>query len=271
MTAQVLLGTQSWGFKGWVGPFYPVGTRSADMLSVYGHAFPTVEVDSTFYAIPAGPVVRSWAQSVPDEFIFALKVPQAITHERQLEAAGDLLERFLERARLLEDRLGPLLIQMSPAFHPTGENRSVLKDFVAALPDGYRWAMEFRHPRWIGPATLDLLRGRNVALALADGRWIRRSTLLDLAERPTADFAYLRWLGSSRALTDFSRVQVVRDRELWHWASAIRALSSRVPAVFGYINNQFEGHAPESVRRLQQMVGQEPVPAEALRDQAELF
>ena len=271
MTAQVLLGTQSWNFNGWIGPFYQQGTRPLSMLSVYSRAFATVEVDSTFYGLPPEPVVQAWAQQVPDGFIFSLKVPQAITHERRLVGVGDLLARFLERVRPLEDHLGPLLVQLSPAFRPTEQNRIVFKEFLEALPGGFRWAVEFRHSGWIIPATLGLLQSRNAALVLADGRWIHRSTMLDLASDPTADFAYLRWLGSSRALNDFSRIQIDRGGGLWQWATAVQELSQRVTAVFGYISNQFEGHAPASVRKLQEMIGQEPVAAEALRDEAKFF
>src|SRR5947209_19135495 len=81
MTAQIRLGTQGWNYDAWVGPFYPVGTRSADYLTVYARAFDTVEVDSTFYAIPPARTIRGWFDRTPHDFVFALKLPQEITHE----------------------------------------------------------------------------------------------------------------------------------------------------------------------------------------------
>ena len=66
MGGRVLIGTQGWNYAGWVGPFYPEGTRSADMLTRYAEAFPTVEVDSTFYACPPAKSVRGWAERSPD-------------------------------------------------------------------------------------------------------------------------------------------------------------------------------------------------------------
>ena len=80
----VRIGTQGWNYEGWVGAFYPVGTRPADFLSIYSRAFDTVEVDSTFYAIPPSKTVRGWADRTPPGFTFALKMPQEITHERRL-------------------------------------------------------------------------------------------------------------------------------------------------------------------------------------------
>ncbi len=271
MVTDIYLGTQGWSYSAWVGPFYPRGTSQSRMLHVYGRAFATVEVDSTFYAVPAEPIVREWRERVPDGFVFSLKVPQEITHTRQLVETSGVLDQFLERADLLGDRLGPLLIQLSPAFRATQEHRSVLDEFVSALPTRYQWAIEFRDPKWITSEMLDRLRARNVALALVEGRWIRRRMMLDLVNRPTADFAYVRWMGPSRTITDYSHVQEDRERELALWADALRALRARVRAVFGYFNNHFQGHSPHSVRTLQRLLGQKPVEPRALQEQVELF
>lgn len=271
MSAGFLFGTQGWCYDSWVGPFYPPGTRGADMLTQYGRAFSTVEVDSTFYAIPATPVVEGWRARVPDGFKFALKVPQQVTHEKRLVEVSEVLGRFLARVSLLEDRLGPLLVQLSPAFKPTADSHHVLKEFVNALPDEYRWVVEFRDQRWIVPETLELLGLKGVALALVDGRWIRRRTTLELCLRPTAHFAYLRWMGPGRRYTDYSRVQDPARRELAMWTDALLALADRVDTVYGYVNNHFQGHAPHSARELQRIVGQEPVEPASLREQVELF
>jgi uncharacterized protein YecE (DUF72 family) len=267
----VLLGAQGWNYGSWVGTFYPKGTKPAAMLETYARAFHTVEADSTAYAIPADPVVQSWRQRVPPGFVFAPKLPQEITHERRLQDVTVVLRKFLDRLRQLGDRLGPILVQLSPGFRATDGNRGLLRQFLAELPDEFRWAFEFRDAGWITPATMELLRSRNAALALVDGRWIRREMMMELAIEPTADFAYLRWIGADRRLTDFSHPQFDRSRELQSWADAIRKLTERVGTVFGYVNNYFEGHAPHSVRALQRLLGQEPVPPDALREQAELF
>ena len=271
MNAAVLLGTQGWNYPDWVGPFYPPGTRSVDLLRVYGRAFPTVEVDSTFYAIPAEPVLRSWRQRVPEGFVFALKVPQEITHEKRLIGVEGLLNRFCARAGVLGTAVGPLLIQLSPEFHPTWANREALRAFLELLPMRFRWAIEFRHAGWLDAETLELLRGHGVALALADSRWIKRGIVLELAIEPTADFAYLRWMGEQRRITDFSHVQIDRESELAAWVQAVEALAGRVGTVYGYFNNQYQGHSPESARTLQQLLGLSVVAPALLQEQAELF
>lgn len=267
----VTLGTQGWNYRDWIGPFYPIGTRAPDMLDCYARAFSTVEVDSTFYGPPAEPVVRGWASRVPESFRFALKVPQQITHERRLVDVADLLERFLTRARLLGGRLGPLLLQMPPDWPPTMEARRALAAFLPTLPTDLRWAIEFRDARWLDDETLSALARHRVALALVEGRWVKRDDMLVLADRPTADFAYVRWMGPDRRLTTFTRIQVNREREIEAWAAPLTALSGRVREVFGYFNNHFQGHSPASARAMQQQLGLPSVAPESLRLQEELF
>jgi uncharacterized protein YecE (DUF72 family) len=241
------------------------------MLEVYARGFRTVEVDSTAYGIPSDPAVQGWRARVPPGFVFALKVPQEITHERRLRDTVVLLRRFLDRVAQLDDHLGPLLVQLSPGFRATDGNRAVLREFIGALPEEYRWAMEFRHPGWMSAATFELLKSRNVATVLVDGRWIRRELMAELAIEPTADFSYVRWMGTNRSLTDFSRPLLARADDLVWWSEVIATLAARVRSVYGYVSNTYDGHAPHSARELQQLVGQVPVPPEDLREQGELF
>jgi uncharacterized protein YecE (DUF72 family) len=241
------------------------------MLGLYARAFPTVEIDATFYAIPAEPIVRGWRARVPADFVFSLKVPQEITHERRFTDAADVLDRFVVRARLLEGSLGPLLLQTPGDWFPSADARAVLADFLPQLPADLRWAIEFRDPRWLTDATLGVLRAHRVALALVEGRWVKWERVLQLAAEPTADFAYVRWMGPDRSLTDYSRVQVARDREIGLWGEALTALRSRVREVFGYVNNHFEGHSPATVRTLQSRLGLPVIDPSSLRQQGELF
>jgi len=270
-TTNVLLGTQGWNYPAWVGPFYPTGTRAVDMLGLYARAFRTVEVDSTFYAVPADPVVRGWVGRVPPEFVFSLKVPQAITHERRLVDTDEVLAHFLERVRPLGARLGALLVQLAPDFDASRGHRHRLAKFLERLPHDLRWAVEFRDARWLDEATHDLLTEHGIGLALADGRWVKRDLVLALMERPTADFVYLRWMGPNRRITDYSRIQVDREEEIDLWAIGMAALAPRVKTIYGYFNNHFQGHSPQSARELQRRLGQPVVEPAALRDQEELF
>lgn len=269
MPSTVHIGTQGWNYDAWAGSFYPPGTRPADYLAVYARAFDTVEVDSTFYAIPAASTVRGWAERTPGHFTFALKLPQEITHERRLRDSANTAAEFFDRVRLLGAKLGPVLVQLGPDFGP-GE-LPVLSAFLALVPDDIRIAVEFRHRGWIHDAVLAVLHEHRAALALTDGRWIPRRTMLTLADRPTSDFAYIRWMGPDRDIVDYSRIQADRTRELEAWTDAILRLAQKVTAVYGYVNNQFAGHGPASARQLQRLLGQRPVDPSELGEQMSLF
>jgi uncharacterized protein YecE (DUF72 family) len=266
---RIRIGTQGWNYEAWVGPFYPVGTRPADFLSIYSRAFDTVEVDSTFYAIPPSKTVRGWADRTPPGFTFALKMPQEITHERRLREANDIAREFFGRARELEDKLGPILIQLGPDFAPN--ELPALAQFLPTLPREMQFAVEFRQRGWIHDGVLALLAEHGVALALTDARWIPRKQMMQLAAQPTADFVYIRWMGPDRAIVDYSRIQVDRAHELELWSGVLWPLAVKGRPVFGYVNNHFAGHSPESARQLQLLLRQTPVDPARLGEQLTLF
>ena len=269
MSARVRIGTQGWNYDAWVGPFYPVGTRPADYLTVYSRAFDTVEVDSTFYAVPPVKTVRGWYDRTPHGFTFALKLPQEITHERRLRDADDVAVLFYERARELGDKLGPVLIQLAPDFGPV--ELPALAKLLPALPRDIRFSIEFRHRGWITDGVIALLAEHGVGLTLSDARWIPRKQMLALASRPTSSFLYVRWMGANRDIVDYSRIQVDRTAELEQWAGVLWPLALKGVSVYGYVNNHFAGHSPQSARELQRALGGTPVDPESLGEQMSLF
>ncbi len=268
----ILVATQGWNYPAWVGPFYPPATRPAEFLPAYARAFRGVEVDSTFYAIPDVKAVRAWNGRTPPEFTFALKMPKEVTHDLRLLDADDVVGDFLDRARQLGPKLGPILLQMGPDFAPD-ELPSIAK-FLPTLPADLRFAIELRQSRWMRadvlPRLQELLARHGVALALSDGRWIAREKMLELAEQATADFLYVRWMGPDREIADYSRVQFDRSEEMRAWSEALkRAANTR--DIFGFFNNHFAGHSPASAREMQRLLGQQPVEPESLRKQRSLF
>ena len=268
----VLIATQGWNYPAWVVPFYPPGTRAADFLPTYSRAFRGVEVDSTFYAVPDSRTVRTWNERTPRDFTFALKMPKEITHERRLIDAGEVLDQFVASARELGPKLGPILMQMGPEFAP--EELPALERFLPLLPRDLRFAIEVRQRSWMRrevlPDLLSLLTERSVALALSDGRWIPRETMLELAERPTAGFLYVRWMGPDRDITDYSHLQFDRSNEIRAWADVLKRVA-HTRDVYGFFNNHFAGHSPANARQMQELLGQTPVDPLSLRAQRSLF
>ena len=269
---EIHIGTQGWNYDGWVGSFYPRGTRPADYLEVYCKAFETVEIDSSFYAIPSAASITSWYKRSPENFTFSLKLTQEITHVNRLQDSEETLLRFCDRVRGLAEKLGLILIQLPPDFSP--RSLPAVEKFLPLLPTDLRFAIEFRDRHWlmddIGEYVTGLLKANNVALTLTDGKWFTRETMINLTEQPTADFAYVRWLGP-REITDYSRIQIDREAELEQWAQGFQALQQNVSQIYGYFNNHFAGHSPASANQFKTLLKLPIVQPEDLDNQPSLF
>ena len=273
--SKILIGCQGWNYDDWTTKaggeiiFYPRGTKSNQMLAVYAQAFETVEVDSTFYAIPASSTVENWSKKSPENFAFSLKLPQEITHEYNLrEASFPLLNEFCERVLLLEEKLGAVLVQLPPNFEATKENAAALREFLRELPKEIRFAVEFRNRQWMVDWTLDELNKNKVALCLVEGGWIRRETMFEAVEKLETDFAYVRFMGE-RDLTTFDRIVRPEDAHLQMWRDEIEKIKAK--NVFVYFSNFYEGFAPASVNKLKNLLGQKIVEFGNLENQKSLF
>ena len=272
------IGCQGWNYDDWITPpaapapvFYPHGTRTHDMLALYARAFETVEVDSTFYAVPAASTIDLWAQRTPDDFTFSLKLPQAITHEAALHASGDeILNEFCTTARRLGPKLGVVLVQLPPQFEATDVNVAALKRFLRRLPRDARFAVEFRHGSWAAREIAEVLAKHEVAVALVEGPWLARRALWQMVAAATPAFAYVRFMGA-RDLTRFDVEQRPRDENLALWREAITRLCARVSTVYAYFSNYYEGHAPASANKLKRLLSQHVVMPAELTDQPSLF
>lgn len=274
---QIAVGCQGWNYDDWVtgpggaGVFYPRGTRAGEMLEVYARVFSTIEVDSTFYAIPSAKTVDGWAKRTPPHFTFALKLPQEITHHHALRAScAETLAEFCDHASLLGEKLASVLIQLPPQFEFSVENARALKEFLPLLPREIRFSIEFRQTEWLDESVAELLGKYNVAAALVEGQWLAPERVAWIAERQSADFAYVRWMGA-RDLTRFDIVQRPQDDNLRAWHALMVKLPERVRHIYAYFSNFYEGHAPESANKLKRLLGQPTLLAEDIEDQPSLF
>jgi uncharacterized protein YecE (DUF72 family) len=176
MPPTIHLGTSAFTAAGWEGAFYPAGMKPSDYLSFYATKFDTVEVDSTFYRCPSPSTVRGWYAKTPKHFVFALKVPQEITHEKVLLDCDAELNAFLAVADLLGEKLGPLVFQFAyfnrDAFAGVNDFLARLVPFLKKLPNDHRFAVEIRNKHWLVPKFADALREHGVALVLQDQSWM---------------------------------------------------------------------------------------------------
>jgi uncharacterized protein YecE (DUF72 family) len=252
----MLLGTSSFTASGWEGSFYPKGLRPADYLSFYAGRFRTVEVDSTFYACPSARTVSNWALRTPENFIFSVKVPQTITHEKVLVDCAAELKEFLTTMDFLGPKLGPMVFQF-PVFDrwkfPSQKHfLDVLVPFLSRLPRGRKFAVEIRNKNWLDATLANVLRDHQNALVLQDlSNMPAFSELAGKFDPITADWTYIRWLGDRKGIekltTTWEKPVVDRTEELSSWVDYCYQIRKRGVVIYGYANNHFAGHGPATV------------------------
>lgn len=272
---KIRIGCQGWNYDDWTTKaggesiFYPRGTRSDAMLELYAKIFDTIEVDSTFYAIPPTSTIENWYRKTPENFTFALKLPQEITHNLALRKSSfEILDEFCERILLLKEKLATVLIQLPPQFEANKENAQNLRAFLVHLPKEIRFAIEFRDRQWLIDWTFEELQTNRVALCLVEGSWIPHELMFQAIGKPTADFAYIRFMGE-RDLLKFDKIYRHQDINLQMWKEEIKKIKAK--DIFIYFSNFYEGHAPASANKLKELCGQEIIKAETLETQGSLF
>jgi uncharacterized protein YecE (DUF72 family) len=264
MTAEIRLGTSSFTAAGWSGAFYPIRMKQADYLSFYSSRFDTVEVDSTFYAIPTIETVENWARKTPAGFVFSLKAPQVITHEKVLMNCDWDCEKFVQTVSFLGEKLGPIVFQF-PFFNESVFNSPVqflsrLKPFLKRLErlGKRKYAVEIRNKHWLKPRFLNLLREHNVALVLQDRSWMPGPLeLFEKIDPITADFTYIRWLGDRKEIekitTVWNKTVVERTAELQSWVDVCQKIKKRGVTQYAYANNHYVGFAPATIEQFRRL------------------
>jgi uncharacterized protein YecE (DUF72 family) len=255
----IFLGTSSFTATGWQDSFYPQGMRSRDFLSYYASKFQTVEIDSTFYGTPSASTVTRWNEKTPRDFVFAVKVPQVVTHEKVLVNCDSEFEEFVKTMDILGPKLGPMVFQF-PSFDrwkfPKQDNfLTVLVPFLKKLPADHKFVIEIRNKTWLDGRFADVLREHNVALALTDTSFVPRPwEIKEKFDMITADFAYVRWLGDRHGIEKITQIWdktvVDRKEDLNHWVDVLKelVLNKKIRQLFAFANNHYAGHGPATAR-----------------------
>ena len=234
MTARAFVGTSGWAYASWKQKFYPADVKAKDLLRHYATRLKTNEVNYTFNHLPTEKNVAQWTAATGDDFVFAVKASQQITHRRQLRDPAETLPIFFERARLLGPRLGPILFQ-TPPWVKRDDDRLAM--FLAALPRDVPCAIEVRDTSWYVADVYDLLRTANVALVHAEGEKAP-SPIETLGA--TADFAYARL----RERSGYT------DEAVDTWATRLRTILDAGKDIYAYFRHDDDGSNALSAERL---------------------
>jgi uncharacterized protein YecE (DUF72 family) len=230
---KIYAGTSGFSYKEWKGTFYPEKIPPKEMLRSYAERLNTVEINNTFYHMPNGSVLASWADQVPRDFVFALKAPQVITHMKRLRHVSSEAGYLFKSLSVLEKKLGPVLFQFPESFRA---DRAVLQDFLALIRGRTPCAFEFRSSSWLNDEILDLLREKGCGLCIADADESPAHEIIS-----TAPWGYLRLRRS-----DYT------DADLSQWAE--RILSQKWERAFVFFKHEEGAKGPELAMRFQEII-----------------
>ena len=226
------IGTSGFQYAEWKGNFYPEDLPAAKMLPFYAERFSTTEINYTFHRIPSSKTIDNWKTLTPENFRFALKAPQKITHWSKLRDCADTLDYFCKVISGLNERLGPVLFQLPPNFK---KDVDVLTSFLREFPS-LKAAFEFRHESWFDDEIFGILKSRNVALCIAD------TENLATPKVSTGDYGYLRLRREDYRKIDIEQwVDFVRTQDGWN-------------DVFIYFKHEEVGIGPKLARQMIEML-----------------
>ncbi|MEM9848531.1 MAG: DUF72 domain-containing protein [Bacteroidota bacterium] len=204
--AHFYIGCTGWSMKEWVGQVYPAKAKAKDFLRYYAEQFNTIELNTTHYRIPDATTILKWFEQTPDDFRFCPKIPQRISHSKDLGLSGDNIQRFCDAILGLKHKLGCCFMQFPPYFDV--KRLALLKKFLAAFPSTIPLAIELRHESWFQPGNaewqdlMNFCRKNGVATVITDVAG-RRDVL---HQSITNAKLVVRFVGNGLHPTDYTRV-----------------------------------------------------------------
>lgn len=228
--AHIFVGTSGWSYQHWKNNFYPPHLKGKDWLAFYSKKFNTVEINSTFYRLPRKETLKAWKETVGKGFLFAVKLSKLITHTKRLKEVQGPLQTFLDLAQSLQDRLGPLLVQLPPGLR---KDIPLLKEFLGQLGQPYQVAIEFRNTTWFDDEVFSLLEGVRAMFCWHDYGKLRVPRIA------TCDSIYVRLHGPSGRYKGSYPEEILKALAEDIWKTSPKR-------VYAYFNNDADGHAVQN-------------------------
>lgn len=244
----VLVGTSGYSYPHWQGRFYPKDLPKDQWLEYYAEHFHSVELNVTFYRLPASPTFRHWRLRTPKDFRFVLKGSRFITHLKRLRDCHEPLVTFVERASELGEKLSCMLWQLPPKFpHDVELLEHFLQEVerIQLVYGKFRQAFEFRDRSWLEEPVYDILKQFNVAIALADWPFnLQLSREID-----TADFLYFRCHGpGTRYASPYT------EEQLQALAKELQTHIEKNRDLYVFFNNDAKAYAVENAKQLRDVL-----------------
>ncbi len=244
--AKIRIGVSGWTYAEWRGPFYPSGLPHSRELEYASRAFPSIELNGSFYGLLRPEHYADWSARTPQGFVFAVKGSRFITHNKKLKDVEAALETFFASGLLeLGEKLGPVVWQLprSARF-----DRDRLRRFFELLPKRLerrrlRHVIEVRHDSFFVDAFVRMCRRHGIAIAVSDAAdW-------PMFEAVTAGLVYVRLHGHTRTYGSAYSTPNLR-----RWAAKIRGWRRRGLDVYVYFDNDGHAFAPRDARRLMRLL-----------------
>lgn len=287
MAGKIRIGLSGWSYQGWRGDFYPRGLAQKDELAYASARFSTLEINGTFYGLSTPSSYRTWYETAPTDFVYAVKGSRFITHNKKLGDIDEPMANFLASGVLeLREKLGPILWQIGPNLHFDPER---VERFLSSLPRDLdqvanlaskatlgrsgtferlgsnhrvRHVIEVRHESFFSEPMVRLARRHRVALAFS------HSSAWPYTEEVTAGLVYLRLHGPRRLYSSgYTRSELEEwARRVTRWAEGSEPEDSRRITdldppprkgrdVYVYFDNDSGGHAPRDAAALREILG----------------
>ncbi|MDX5347097.1 MAG: DUF72 domain-containing protein [Hymenobacteraceae bacterium] len=234
------IGTSGWHYKHWMGNFYPPGLKSKDFTNYYLQFFRTVEINNSFYKLPTKETFANWYNSVPEDFVFAVKGSRFITHMKKLKDPQQSMNLLMENVSELKEKLGPILFQLPPLWK---FNEERFRQFLQVLPPYYRYTFEFRNPTWYNETVYELLRQHHCAFCIYELAG-HVSPILT-----TTDFVYIRLHGPNGKYAGS-----YPDSALSWWANRCLKWQQQGLEVYVYFDNDEAGYAAFNAKRMLELL-----------------
>jgi uncharacterized protein YecE (DUF72 family) len=292
----IRIGTCSWTEKTLLksGEFYPEEVKTAeDRLRYYATFFDTVEVDSSYYAVPDPRNAAIWAERTPEDFVFHVKAfgamtghavsPSALPREiyralhvrkkdeprvyvEEKELLKAIGERFADGLAPLRKvgKLGIVVFQFPPWFHYSPKHLERIVDYTSLVP-GLSAAVEFRHGSWLSPRVarqvFAFLREHNLAYVVADEPQYGSMATVPFLAEDTAETAYFRFHGRNRVNwlkkgieTSLRYDYLYSDDELAGFIPSMMAETTKAKIVYAMFNNCHGASAIKNAKRIKELI-----------------